>query len=84
MRNVILPTSGFKQKSHTLIKAFQEHQKYMQEPFRLGGYKSVKGLLMRLLHYVGGCCPQEKFKVQAVVLTPKKLVIYILMIYITR
>ena len=30
-RNVILPTSGFKQKSHTLIRAFQEHQKCMHD-----------------------------------------------------
>ena len=30
-RNVILPTSSFKQKSHTLIRAFQEHQKCVHE-----------------------------------------------------
>ena len=48
-RNVILSTSGFKQKSHTLIRAFQEHQKCVHDrvtrPFRPGGHESVKGLV---------------------------------------
>ena len=45
-RNIILPTSCFKQKSYTLIKAFQEHQAYagVTRPFRPGRLESAKGL----------------------------------------